>query len=162
MSPSETVAAPAIDPTFLAILGIFGGAALAAIAGLIGAAIQGRREHSKWVRERRFDAYSRFYKLVRRYSVASSVDGIQLRDFLDVGEIPDAHADLKMIGPEHVVDAGLAYKDASVRLREVYIATRIRLAQSNVEEDPQVIAATKDENEAARGYIAVARKALDI
>jgi hypothetical protein len=46
-----------MDPTLLAILSIFGGAALTAAAGFVGAAIQARREHMRWLREQRFVAY---------------------------------------------------------------------------------------------------------
>jgi len=33
---------------------------MATTAGIVGASIQGRREHSKWVREQRFAAYTAF------------------------------------------------------------------------------------------------------
>lgn len=46
-----------IDPTLLALLSIFGGALIAAIAGLVGAWIQARREHRVWLREKRYEAY---------------------------------------------------------------------------------------------------------
>lgn len=55
MSPELT--APAIDPTLLAILSIFGGAALTVLAGIVGAFIQARREHRTWLREKRYDAF---------------------------------------------------------------------------------------------------------
>ena len=53
-----------LDPTVLAILSIFGGAALTALAGLVGAGINARREHGRWVRERRLLAYESAHKLV--------------------------------------------------------------------------------------------------
>lgn len=46
----------AIDPTLLALLPITG-VVLTIFAGLVGAAIQGKREHAKWVRERRYETY---------------------------------------------------------------------------------------------------------
>lgn len=49
-----------IDPTALALLSIFGGAALTVIAGFIGAWLQTRREHDRWVREKRLTAYLSF------------------------------------------------------------------------------------------------------
>ncbi|MCK6081479.1 hypothetical protein KZX37_08330 [Microbacterium sp. EYE_5] len=63
---------PGIDPLTLALLSIFGGAALTAGAGLLGAWLQGRKEHNRWVRERRFEAYVAYsqaddsYNLVRK------------------------------------------------------------------------------------------------
>ena len=55
----------AIDPTLLALLSIFGGAMLTALAGVWGAWRQSRREHTRWVRERRYDAYTEFVQIVR-------------------------------------------------------------------------------------------------
>jgi hypothetical protein len=55
-----------LDPLALALLSIFGGATVTVIAGLIGAGIQGRREHRKWIRERRFEAYSQAYELLEQ------------------------------------------------------------------------------------------------
>ncbi len=46
-----------MDPTLLAVLSIFGGAALTGLVGFIAAAIERRREHEKWVREKRYEAY---------------------------------------------------------------------------------------------------------
>lgn len=46
-----------VDPTVLALIS---GASTAAVIGLLGAWIQSRREHSKWLRERRFEAYRDF------------------------------------------------------------------------------------------------------
>ncbi|WP_404435228.1 hypothetical protein LG322_08700 [Microbacterium aerolatum] len=56
-----------MDPTLLAVLSIFGGVAVTAAAGLLGAWIQGRREHKKWLRERRFEAYTRSYTLLQNW-----------------------------------------------------------------------------------------------
>lgn len=53
-----------MDPTALALLSIFGGAALTAIAGLIGAVVQARREHNRWVRERRYEAFVKVQTLM--------------------------------------------------------------------------------------------------
>lgn len=66
-SAADVGAAVAIDPTALALLGIFGGAALTAIAGWIGAGIQARREHTKWLRERRYETYIEFLRAVRAF-----------------------------------------------------------------------------------------------
>ncbi len=49
-----------MDPTLLALLSIFGGVSITVLAGFIGAWIQGRREHAKWLREKRYEAYVTF------------------------------------------------------------------------------------------------------
>ena len=58
----------AIDPTLLAILSIFGGAALTAAAGFWGAWRGAKREHERWVRERRYEAYLDFNRTARTIS----------------------------------------------------------------------------------------------
>lgn len=45
-----------VDPLLSLLVGAFG----AALLGLIGAWIQSRREHRKWLRERRYEAYRAF------------------------------------------------------------------------------------------------------
>ena len=61
MSPASTT----LDPTLLALLSIFGGVAVTVVAGLVGAWIQGRREHRRWLRERRLEAWSGLLTLLR-------------------------------------------------------------------------------------------------
>lgn len=56
--PRHTYPVVALDPTLLALLSIFGGVALTIIAGAIGALIQHRREHTKWLRDQRLRVYS--------------------------------------------------------------------------------------------------------
>lgn len=41
----------------VAIFSVIGGALVAAVAGFVGAAIQHRREHRRWIRERRYEAF---------------------------------------------------------------------------------------------------------
>lgn len=57
----------ALDPTLLALLSIFGGALLTAAAGFWGAWRQSKREHTRWVRERRYEAYLDFVAMSRTY-----------------------------------------------------------------------------------------------
>ncbi|HWU28859.1 MAG TPA: hypothetical protein VN041_07175 [Microbacterium sp.] len=56
-----------MDPTALAfaLIAALGGAALTAVAASIGAIWQSKREHKKWLRERRFDAYKEFVPAMR-------------------------------------------------------------------------------------------------
>lgn len=57
----------ALDPTVLALLSIFGGAAFTVAAGSIGAWIQSRREHQAWLREQRYLAYLDYLKKKDKY-----------------------------------------------------------------------------------------------
>ena len=60
--------APSTDPTLLAILYIFGAALLTAVAGFALAIWQSKRDHTHWVRERRYDSFTRILALADRYS----------------------------------------------------------------------------------------------
>jgi hypothetical protein len=58
------ITAAVIDPTLLVLLPIIGVVATI-FGGLIGAWIQGRREHKKWIREKRYDAFLKALKIIR-------------------------------------------------------------------------------------------------
>ncbi|UPL12192.1 hypothetical protein [Microbacterium sufflavum] len=58
---------PPLDPTVLALLSIFGGVLLTIIAGGIGALIQHRREHSKWLRDQRLRVYAEYIAATDEY-----------------------------------------------------------------------------------------------
>lgn len=49
-----------------ALVPVVVGGLLALVGGLLGAWIQGRREHKRWVREQRFQAYQRALRFVER------------------------------------------------------------------------------------------------
>ena len=49
-----------------ALVPVVVGGLLALVGGLIGAWVQGRREHSRWVREQRFEAYQRALRFIER------------------------------------------------------------------------------------------------
>ena len=51
---------PLIDPLVALLVGAFGAAMLTVLGGLLGAWIQSIRDHRKWLRERRFEAYRDF------------------------------------------------------------------------------------------------------
>lgn len=74
-SPSPTSGAAqavVIDPTALALLSIFGGVIVTALVGLLGAWIQSRREHSRWLRERRFDAITKAFAITKGFDLNRS------------------------------------------------------------------------------------------
>lgn len=122
-----------MDPTALAVLSIFGGAALTAAAGFVGAWLQGRREHSRWLLEQRYEAFSRFMAYQHRIDViknkskrldaqmASATTDVK-RDLLradmeahrsTLGEleaaIPDAVTAIYLLGSRDVEAKGRAY-----------------------------------------------------
>lgn len=58
----------AIDPTLLVFLSIFGAAGVTAIAGFALAIWQSKRDHARWLRERRYDGFTRLLAIADRYS----------------------------------------------------------------------------------------------
>lgn len=68
-----------IDPTLLAFLTIFGAAGVTAIAGALLAVWQSRRDHARWVRERRYDGFTRILALAER-SARIREEGMELME----------------------------------------------------------------------------------
>lgn len=57
LTAADTAATVAIDPAVLALIATLSGAGIAVLGGLLGAWIQGRREHAKWLRDARLRAF---------------------------------------------------------------------------------------------------------
>ena len=64
ISQAADAAATSIDPLAVVIISATGGAIVTALFALIGAAVSARREHTKWLREQRFEAYQRALRLI--------------------------------------------------------------------------------------------------
>jgi len=94
-----------IDPLLSLLVGALG----AALLGLLGAAIQSRREHARWVREHRLATYERFmqvaYRVPRLDAGAGSLGELQSHQ----KEIKDALASLILVGPDSVIDAASVF-----------------------------------------------------
>lgn len=57
-----------IDPTLLTLLSIFGAVGVTAITGAGLAIWQSKRDHDRWVRERRYEGFTRILALADRYA----------------------------------------------------------------------------------------------
>lgn len=91
-----------IDPLISLLVGAFG----ATLLGFVGAWIQSRREHAKWYRERRFEAYLKFLTAADKWSVRMSQQhdsGEDPPEFFD--EMTSAEAGVELAGPAAVVQA---------------------------------------------------------
>ncbi|EAR24279.1 hypothetical protein A20C1_00290 [marine actinobacterium PHSC20C1] len=93
-------------PTLL--LTALGGAIVAALAGIVGASIQGRREHSKWVREQRFTAYTAFAAAFAHVR-SSTAENPQVPD---AAVIHAAIQALAILGPKSMKDAAIRVVDS--------------------------------------------------
>lgn len=92
----------ALDPTAQVLLTIFGAALVTALAGFAGAALQSQRDHQRWVRERRLNAYVAWLK---------TAHGI--RDVLDDIERLRSQKDQLAVAIKTVVDARRASDDVA-------------------------------------------------
>lgn len=79
-----------------ALVPVVVGGLLALVGGLIGAWVQGRREHSRWVREQRFEAYQRalrFIERIRALGFDPVDDAIEELIAEDMSDAPEAEKD---------------------------------------------------------------------
>jgi hypothetical protein len=78
------------------LIGALGAAVIGVIGAAAGALIQSRREHKKWLREKRYDAY---LDLLRQ------VDRKHITGVLNRGDFGDASAAIGLLGPTRLVEA---------------------------------------------------------
>lgn len=97
-----------VDPLLSLLVGALG----AALLGLLGASIQSRREHARWVRERRHEAYNAFMRVAERVrnrdqeANATAEASYYTRVFEALGSI-------RLVGPDAVIEAARSYGDAA-------------------------------------------------
>ena len=110
----QSADAPAIDPTVLAILAIFGGAALAGAATLLGAAIQARREHRRWLREKRYEAHLNILGLTDHHQRSKTRKGLPPEDPSVQRELTEAVSAIALLGPSALMELVYAVNGAQV------------------------------------------------
>lgn len=106
-----------MESTTLTLLSVFGGASLTALAGLVGAWIQAHREHRRWVRERRYDAFVKAQAIIEdlawlewKLSAGPALAGPELKQveasFQDLrSKFSEFNAPIVVLGPQSVVEA---------------------------------------------------------
>ncbi|WP_457098830.1 hypothetical protein [Microbacterium sp. P5_E9] len=118
--------AAALNAAWIALAAGVAGVVLTVVAGFIGAWIQGRREHTKWVKEKRYEAYVEVWALNhmltnnRRALRSAQAKGDQAGVDRYSARLDDlnatferAGAPLNVLGPEEVTAAALKMLDAS-------------------------------------------------
>jgi hypothetical protein len=156
-----------IDPTLLALIPIVS-VLLTIGAGLVGAAIQGRREHRRWLRERRYEAYTHAFDIAStvRAVAIEVVDTVQAIEAdkvpLDMREataarlaermaylsglsddVSERMAPLVILGPEAVGNAYVALVD-SMGPPEAMDIAKVNAAESALSEAMRNALAVKD------------------
>jgi len=104
--PAEAPAT--IDPWVTLLVGALG----AALLGLLGATIASRREHAKWVREQRMEAYRGFLRATETVWPSQSSDAGVWREYMD--GMGTTLADVRLVGPKAVSEVANAHLDASL------------------------------------------------
>ena len=94
-----------------ALLSVLVGALGASLLGLLGAWIQSRREHTRWVREQRFAAYNGLMKLAERITPREPTDSPDDAEFF--AELFQALGTLRLVGPAAVLEAARAFGEAA-------------------------------------------------
>jgi len=118
-----------IVDTVTLLLTALGGAVVAALAGFIGAWIQGRQEHSKWLREKRIARYEEFLEAVADARFLKSIGKID--EFkMALAKSSTAGANVLLVGPDELYEIAsqvhaelVAFGDED-RPRSIYYALR--------------------------------------
>lgn len=76
-----------------ALVPVIVGGLLALVGGLIGAWVQGRREHSRWVREQRFEAYQRALRFIEHMRALGNNPVSEALEEFVTEQLPDAPLD---------------------------------------------------------------------
>jgi hypothetical protein len=144
-----------IDPLLSLLVGALG----AALIGLLGAWIQSRREHSRWVREERITAYKELLGIAERFTEAYEVGTDQYRQ--QTADFMSAVSTVEFVGPTPVGHAGLKFMSAVLLLaqsRKNRDAAPVPLPadQSSVDKATATVVDTRQE------FVRAAREALDI
>ena len=118
---SAVVAIPSgmnVDPLLSLLVGALG----AALLGLLGASIQARREHARWVRERRHEAYNAFMRVADRVRHRDQ-QANAAADASYYARIFEALGSIRLVGPDAVIDAAKAYGDAASAYERLELST---------------------------------------
>ncbi len=108
--------------------GALGGALVTAVGGFVGAAIQTRRDHQRWVREKRYEAYVKAYGLTKAFDLnasklkkltqagkkANDPEIIALEKEADAlyATVAEAYTPIILLGPDRVGSLALDVQDA--------------------------------------------------
>ena len=105
-----------IDPLLSLLVGALG----AALIGLLGAWIQSRREHSRWVREQRLDAYRTLLQLVDRVTVheVSAPGTLTKEDRETIAGLLEGLAAVRLVGPDLVLEAAQTMMHTAVEITD--------------------------------------------
>jgi len=110
---------PQIDPTLYLIAGAFGASIVGLMGGVVGAWIQSRREHSRWVRELREKAYRELLSVIGLNRLTE--DGRRDSNSEADRRTSEALAAIRLVGPNSVEEAATRYVEMYDEMRRTTI-----------------------------------------
>jgi hypothetical protein len=115
----------AIDPLVSLLVGALGASVIGLIGALFGAWIQGRREHRKWLRERRYEAYrtfavdmNSFHKLKLTKRTAATTRSMRDESLDLLRRFGESFESVSLLGPKKVNEAGQRWMWAANALQK--------------------------------------------
>lgn len=121
MTPEPVAAVAAtVDPVLSLLIGALGAAVLTVIGGFIGSLLQSRREHARWIREARLEAYRDFLRIAERMPEITSKEMTE-REERYIDEMKDSLATVKLLGPDTVRIAAVKYMAAAVERSSAFV-----------------------------------------
>lgn len=151
---ADQAAIATINAAWIALAAGLAGVIVTIIGGLVGAIIQGRREHTKWIRDRRLSAYADHLAATDNYLRAAQHD-------TDGSEFASVSADsiralsvVQLVGPDSIAVSADAYQAAAqASVKHLNLFPR----------DPKKLDRLEDDRLAKRrAFIAAARAQVNV
>lgn len=150
---ADEAAVATINAAWIALAAGLAGVILTVIGGLIGAIIQGRREHAKWIRDQRLSAYAAHLAATDNYLRAAQQD----EDYSELSGVSTdsirALSVVQLVGPDHIAESAAAFQTA---MKET--AKRLNLYPR----DPAWNHLEDDRLAKRKAFIAAARKQVNV
>lgn len=120
-----------IDPLLSLLIGALGAAALTVAGGFVGAWLQSRREHARWIREQRLAAYREVIGLTEKYPYTHLLKPGEMESYLNEHRATLVKA--MLVGRADTVEAAEDYYKAVLNFMLVE-----EIQREPTDEDPKV------------------------
>ncbi len=109
----DAAAVATIDAAWIALAGGLAGIVLTLLGALIGAIIQGRREHMKWIRDQRLHAYADHLAATDNFLRAAQQDSDGSELSAVTTDSIRAMSVVQLVGPDRVAEIAAAFQTAT-------------------------------------------------
>lgn len=147
-----------VDPLVSLLIGAFGASLIGLVGALVGAAVQARREHQRWIRQLRFEAYREYQKVIDGIRNDSEMKRVLSADYLN--ELQQAMGGLRLLGTARVMNAARAYWVAAFVYSSKLNSSRTKGATST--DQDSFVTALENLETAADRFTSTAQHALGI